>query len=150
MTDPMLKNILERAIQSEEHSYNLYTHLAGRVERPETKKLLEGLAEQELRHKEMLESVDLRELTSLEPAKIEDQKLAEFLEPTPIDSNASIQDIVLFAMKKEQSAYEFYQRMSEFSPSASVKGLFERLAEEELKHKNNLETLYEEMFMREN
>ena len=150
MTDSMLKNILERAIQSEEHSYNLYTHLAGRVERPEAKKLLAGLAEQELKHKELLLSLDLGKAAAFKATKLEGEGLAELMDSAPIDPKASVQDIMLFAIKKEQSACEFYRRMSEFSPNASVKGLFERLAGEELKHKGGLETFYEDMFMREN
>lgn len=150
MTDPMLKNILERAIQSEEHSYNLYSNLSTRVERPETRKLLEGLAAQELEHKRLLEGVDLEAGGPVEAPKIPDEKtLADFLEPTPIDASATVQDVILFAIRKEQSAYEFYKRMSEYAPKAPVKKLFDKLTGEELKHKNNLEDLYEEMFMRE-
>ena len=150
MTDPILKNILERAIQSEEHSYTVYSHLATKVEKPETRKLLEGLAEQELRHKEMLESFEVDKIDSFEVPNVEDRKLTDFMEPTPLDPNATIQDVMLFAIKKEQSAYEFYQRMSEFAPSDDVKGLFDKLAGEEIAHKHSLESIYEDMFMREN
>jgi rubrerythrin len=146
----MLKNILERAIQSEEHSYKLYSHLATRVEKPETKKLLEGLAEQEVQHKKLLEGIDLEAGYEAEPSKAPDDKtLSDFLEPSPIDANATIQDVILFAIKKEQSAYEFYKQMTEYAPNATVKALFEKLTGEESKHKENLEGLYEEMFMRE-
>ncbi len=150
MTDSMLKNILERAIQSEEHSYQIYNHLAGKVEKPETKKLLEGLAQQELGHKKLLEMFDPTRVEPMESVDMQDKTLTEFMEPAPLDTNASIQDVMLFAIKKEKSAYEFYQRMSEFSPSAEAKGLFDKLAGEELKHKTNLENLYEDMFMAEN
>lgn len=150
MTDPTLKNILERAIQSEEHSYTLYSHLATKVERPETRKLLEGLAEQELKHKEMLESFEAGKVESFGVAGLEDQKLTDFMEPAPLDPSATVQDVMLFAIKKEQSAYEFYQRMSEFAPAGDVKGLFDRLAGEELAHKHSLESVYEDMFMRDN
>lgn len=150
MTDSMLENILRRAIQSEEHSYSIYMHLAGKVDRPESKKLLEGLAQQEMGHKQMLESFDPAEAAKIETVKIEDLKLTEFLDSAPLDTSATVQDVMLFAMKKEQSAHEFYARMSEFSQSAEVKGLFDRLSSEELKHKTSLETLYEDMFMREN
>jgi rubrerythrin len=150
MTNPTLHNILERAIQSEEHSYTLYSHLAAKVERPEAKKLLEGLAEQELRHKEMLQSFEIGDMESAEPPKLDDQNLTDFMEPTPIDPSATVQDVMLFAIKKEQSAYEFYTRMSEFAPSGDVKGLFDKLAREEIAHKHSLESIYEDMFMREN
>lgn len=150
MTDSMLKNILERAIQSEEHSYSVYSHLATKVERPEAKKLLEGLAEQELRHKEMLEAFDVGKVESFKTPDVKDQKLTDFMEPTPIDPNATVQDVMLFAIKKEQSAYEFYQRMSEFAPGGDAKGLFDKLAGEEIAHKHSLESIYEDMFMREN
>jgi rubrerythrin len=150
MTDLTLKNILERAIQSEEHSYSLYSHLATKVERPEVRKLLEGLAEQELRHKEMLESFEVGGNESIEGADIKDQKLTDFMEPAPVDPSATVQDVMLFAIKKEQSAYEFYQRMGEFAPRDDIKGLFDKLAGEEIGHKHSLESVYEEMFMREN
>ena len=150
MTDSKLKNILERAIQSEEHSYQIYKHLAGKVEKPESKKLLEGLAQQELGHKRLLEMFDPTRVEPIESADIQDLKLTEFMEPAPLDTNASVQDVMLFAIRKEKSAHEFYQRMSEFSPGAEAKGLFDRLAGEELKHKTNLENLYEDMFMAEN
>lgn len=150
MTEPMLKNILERAIQSEEHSYQLYSNLSQRVERPETKRLLESLAAQELKHKELLEGVDLESVESAEGTKIpEERTLSDFLEPTPIDAKSTIQDVILFAIRKEQSAHEFYKRMTEYAPTPEAKGLFERLTGEEMKHKENLENLYEEMFMRE-
>jgi rubrerythrin len=150
MTDPMLKNVLERAIQSEENSYRLYSQLSQRVERPETKKLLQGLAAQELGHKKLLEGVDLESIGTAKPVKLPEEKtLSDFLEPTPISADSTIQDVILFAIRKEQSAYEFYKRMSEYAPTAQIKALFERLTGEELKHKENLESLYEEMFMRE-
>ncbi len=150
MTNPMLEKVLERAIQSEEHSYEIYTHLAKTVERPETRKLLEGLAEQELAHKKMLESFDPAQAGTIDSAKIEDPKLSELLEPTALDPDATVQDVMLFAMKKEQSAHEFYRRMSEFSPNQPVKAMFDTLAAEELKHKTGLEKIYEDMFMPEN
>lgn len=150
MTDSALKDILDRAIQSEEHSYTLYSHLATKVEKPETRKLLTGLAEQELKHKEMLEAFDVSKAGSFQPPGIEDKNLTDFMEPTAIDPDATVQDVMLFAIKKEQSAYEFYQRMSEFAPSGEMKGLFDKLAGEEIAHKHGLENLYEDMFMREN
>jgi rubrerythrin len=150
MTDSMLEGILERAIRSEESSYKLYTDLAARVEKTETRKLLEGLASQELTHKKLLEDFDLTQLKAVEPARIEEHKLSDFLEPTPLDRDATVQDVMLFAMRKEQSAYEFYSHLGEFSPSDAVKALFDRLAREELKHKTDLEAIYEDMFMREN
>jgi rubrerythrin len=150
MTDSMLKGILERAIQSEESSYRLYTDLAARVERSETRKLLDGLAQQELTHKKLLEDFDVTQLKTVEPGKIEEHKLSDFLDATPLDRDATVQDVMLFAMRKEQSAYEFYRHLGEFSPGDSVRALFDRLAREELKHKTDLEAVYEDMFMREN
>lgn len=150
MTDSMLKGILQRAILSEENSYNLYTDLAARVEKAETRKLLQGLASQELTHKKLLEDLDLAQLERAEPTKIEEHKLSDFLEPTPLDRDATVQDVMLFAIRKEQSAFEFYHHLGDFSPNAAVKALFDRLAKEESKHKADLEALYEDMFMREN
>jgi rubrerythrin len=56
---------------------------------------------------------------------------------------------MIHAMKREQSAYEFYNDMAKVVTSIEVKNLFEDLAAEELDHKGRIETEYDDVIYKE-
>ena len=60
-----------------------------------------------------------------------------------------LQDSLIVAMKREQHAVEFYSRMMSVLLDEEAKLLCERLVHEELKHKQRLEILYDDLFYRE-
>ncbi|MCK5223120.1 MAG: rubrerythrin, partial [Candidatus Aminicenantes bacterium] len=60
------------------------------------------------------------------------------------------QDIITIAMKREEAAYRLYTQMSESISEPKIKKLFEKLAEEELKHKLHFEKIYDDEFFNEN
>jgi rubrerythrin len=52
-------------------------------------------------------------------------------------------------MKREESAYNFYNDMSKVVTSTEIKNLFEELAAEELDHKVRIETEYDDVIYKE-
>ena len=62
---------------------------------------------------------------------------------------AGLQDTLIFAMKREQQAVEFYSNMMSVVKDKAAKQLCQKLVTEELKHKLKLETLYDDMFYTE-
>ncbi len=52
-----------------------------------------------------------------------------------------------YTMKMEQSAYDLYKGLHANYMDTELEGLFARLAQEELRHKEILEEQYEEHFM---
>jgi rubrerythrin len=61
-----------------------------------------------------------------------------------LEPNAGYQDILLFAAKREKAAHDFYRTMAELVDDALIHNIFQMLANEEMKHKNRLERMYED------
>jgi len=152
--DTALERILDQAIRFEEDAYQFYTKAKAMVKRSHIKGTLQDLAKQEVKHKQRLQA--LREgntetiIAMPRQGKIEDLKLAEYLVPRPLDENASFQDVLIVAMQREKSSHDFYSTMAGIAEGAEAKSLFQFLAEEELVHKNKIESLYDEVLYKDN
>jgi rubrerythrin len=61
-----------------------------------------------------------------------------------IGPDSSPRDIMVFAIKKEQEAYDIYHMLLVNYAGTELEELFSQLATEELKHKETLEREYEQ------
>ena len=151
--DTALERILNQAIHFEEDSCQFYTKAMPMVKRPHIKDVLQELANQEVKHKQRLQSLlegNTEAIIALpSQAKIEDLKLAEYLVAKPLDEQASFQDVLIVAMQREKSSHDFYATMAGIAEGAEAKQLFEFLAQEELTHKNKVESLYDEVLYKD-
>jgi rubrerythrin len=82
--------------------------------------------------------------------QIQDLKLAEYLVSPTLGADATFQDVLVVAMHREKSSHEFYSTMATLADDATAKELFEFLAQEELLHKNKVESLYDEVIYQDN
>jgi rubrerythrin len=148
MTDKetALEQILRQAIRFEEDAYDFYTGAVGMVKRPHIREALQDMAAEELKHKDRDTA---RIVSASKMDKIGDLKLAEYLVPRPLDVDATLQDVLIVAMHREKSSHEFYSTRAEIADEQAPKSLFEFLAQQELMHKNKVETLYDEVVYRE-
>ena len=69
--------------------------------------------------------------------------ISEYLTGGDTLENVGLQDVLIFAMKREQQAVEFYSKLMGVVRNEAAKHLCERLVHEELKHKLRLETFYD-------
>lgn len=149
-----LEQILDQAIRFEEDAFQFYTKATAMVKRSHIKGTLQDLAKQEVKHKQKLQA--LREgnteaiIAVPRQGKIVDLKLAEYLVSRPLDENATFQDVLIVAMQREKSSHDFYSTMAGIAEGAEAKSLFQFLAEEELGHKNKIESLYDEVLYKDN
>ncbi len=72
--------------------------------------------------------------------------ISEYLTGGDTLEGAGLQDLLVFAMKREQQAVEFYSQMMGVMRDETAKRLCERLVHEELKHKLRLEQFYDKLF----
>lgn len=149
-----LEEILRQAIRFEEESYALYTHAIQISTAADAQAMLEDLAAQELGHKQKLQRLQAQGVANLVPVvrttEARDLKLAEVLQaPSELDAEADLQDVLLVAMQREKSTREFYLKLGQLTAEGPVRNLFDFLAEEELKHKQRVESLYEQLVYRE-
>jgi rubrerythrin len=152
--DTMIAQILERAIRFEEQAYDFYMGALDMVKQPHIRDVLSDMGAEEIKHKNKLQALldgDVETLISVQQrGKVEDLRLAEYLVAPPLGADATFQDVLVVAMKREKSSHEFYSTMATVAGNEQAKDLFEFLAQEELVHKNKIETLYDEVVYQDN
>ncbi|OGP55626.1 MAG: hypothetical protein A2Y65_00470 [Deltaproteobacteria bacterium RBG_13_52_11] len=144
-----LQDVLTFAIRREDDAQKLYLMFRAMVKDPGAKALLQDLANYELGHKKLLENVlKVGKVGRIGgKGKIADLHLSDYMVAEDINHDSSPQDVMLFAIKKEQEAYSIYHMLLGNYVGTELEELFSRLAQEELGHKETLEREYEEHFM---
>lgn len=146
-----LHELFENAIYKEIASEALYAAGQGKTADPGAKALMKELAAEEHNHSEILKGLRDKGTGRLTwyPQKVPDLKISDYLVSGDTLEGAGLQDTLIFAMKREQQAVEFYSGMMGMLRSAVAKRLARKLAVEELKHKLKLEMLYDDLFYKE-
>jgi rubrerythrin len=134
----------------EQESFEFYKNAVEIVKDAGARQLIDELAKEELSHKKRLENFKPGDLKDYEMKKIRDLRISDFLVEEDITEKTGFQGVLIKAMKKEQKAYEFFTGMIGAIEDKEVKKLFEILANEELDHKNRLETYYDDVVYSEN
>ena len=147
-----VSELLDTALYKEIAAQAFYTAGQSKTQDPGAKTLMKELAEAELQHSQWLKELKEKGITELDwhQEKVPDLMLSEYLIGGDTLEGATIQDVLLFAMKREHQAIEFYSKMATAIKNETAKQLCERLTHEELKHKLKLEIFYNDMlFSRE-
>ncbi len=150
-----LDMVINRALNIEEQSYNLYTSAIDKVETQEAKAFLKELADWELEHKaKLLAIVDNPEKMkefSRDMPKVQDLKIVDYLEDVTLTdvSDYGYQKLLIYVGKREQETYEYYDDLAEKLGDSNVGMFFARLASEELIHKNKIEKEYDQYVLQE-
>jgi rubrerythrin len=147
MRDTMRK-ALDFAIAKEREAEAFYKEWAQKVKDPAVHALFAELAGVEYGHVQMLLRVTPDEMVSRRPSAESSLDLSEFLVDVEAAASLSLQEAMIIAMKREETAVKLYSRLAEFGGEA--RALFEALAREEQRHKGKLEGQYDEQMLAEN
>lgn len=142
-----LEHVLTTAIKMEEEGRDFYRQAEARVKDHMGKKMFASLANDEVRHKRLLEALmskvtpDAKDLDIPLPKErlksvFADAKgqMEKGIPPTADDIKA-----LEFAMGKETESYDMYKNAANDSSEPKVKAVFERMAMEENQHYEILE-----------
>lgn len=144
-----LQEIIKQAAQQEDIAYKFYMDSLKYAKDAASKVWIKELAEEELKHKEMLQNFDVSKIKKFKPAKIQDLHITEYLVDKDVTKIKDFQDVLIVAMKKEQKSYNFYVSLAQSADSQDMKKLCRILAQEELKHKHKLELYYDDIIFKE-
>lgn len=141
-----VERILKKAIQRERESQHLYRRLGHKVKDKAAKDALRQLVSEEMEHEDVLRKYLAGKLEggALSKSQVLDYKIAEYFEQPKITPEMRLKDIFLLAANREKASHEFYLSLAALHPKGEVKRLLERLASEELGHKQKMEFLYTE------
>jgi rubrerythrin len=149
-----LRAILEAAVKMEEQSHTLYTFAQKKVDSDSSREFLKELAGEELKHKQKLLTIieDREKISELGSGagKIRNLKIVDSMKDVALDRDADYQKILIYAAKREKATHDYYDSLARGMASTDLGSLLSKLAEEELNHKNRLETEYDESILREN
>ncbi len=143
---------LEKAIEMETNSFQVYKEAYLRSKDRRAKDLLRDLALDELRHKYTLEKAFFEETAALHEAGYKQGPSMKFdllLEEKPLSEQPDEQDVFIYSIHEEKRAVDFYKNMSQQCAGAPMEQMFGRLAEDEEGHLTRLEELYESLYMKE-
>ena len=142
MTPEEYKGIISEAINNEVEAYTFYQTVSEKVTDANLKTLFGELAGEEKGHREYLQKLLSRDITSLGFSSTKDYKVGDSI-PTPaLTPDMKPVDGLVVAIKKELAAMQMYTQLANNSDDAEVKKLFTDLATMERGHKTRLEDIY--------
>ena len=146
-----LRDFIDLAIDQEVQAAKLYRDTAAKALNRDQREFLEHLAlvesglEKKLKDFKKGDSIGFTQLDT-----VVDLKLSDFLIEVEIGPASSIQDILIYAMKKEQKSFELYDLLAGIEFDPDIKKFFASLGAEEKSHKYDFEKQYDAMVLREN
>jgi len=138
------EEIMDFAIEKEKEAAAFYEE-ASKVEKfSGAKETLESFAQEERKHRRMLENFSKENVEHYTIEKIPDLKRSDYLVDIEYEPGMAYPDLLRLAMKREEKSLKFYTDFSEGAITEDHKKLFQVLAQEEAKHKLRLETLLDD------
>jgi len=140
-----LREILETASEFERSARDFYRELAPRVSK-RIRDLVTELADEEQRHYELFNELMAgsieTELAKRISTPVSDSRFSDGVHLPELGENPDDQAILQFALGREQTAMEQYSKLAEQCEPGAIRDLFSYLADEETKHKLELEKSY--------
>jgi len=141
-----IDDIVDYAIEKEIEAAIFYEEAARNIELAGASQVLKGYAAEERKHEQILR--DLKEnkakITQYKFEKIQDIKRSDFLVEMTYRSDMNYEELIRLAMKREEKANKLYLTLVQSTDDDEHAQFFQMLAQEELKHKNSLEKLYDD------
>ena len=136
--------ILKKAAKKKNESYLFYTNVAKCVKDAHSRAVLNKFAKGELKHEQTIKDFNLN---GLKKQKIEIEEtsrpwISEYHTGTSLSDYSDFEDVLLYASKRAKTAFEFYSNMSRLVNNSNLKKLFVWLAQEESKHKEDIEAFF--------
>lgn len=141
-----LGEILEVATSFEKAAFDFYSNLAPKVGK-HIRYLVEELAAEERHHYELFRAlannpgIEAQIRGELE-TPVEDHRFSDYIQLPDLGDNPDDQSILQYALGREDAAMKQYRELALTAQPGPARDLFQFLANEETKHKRELEKLY--------
>jgi len=143
---------IEMAVQMEDAGFRHYLKALRIVKDKAAKEILRDAALDELEHKHQLEKALIEGEVAGEgmDRPVPTMNLDYVLGKKELGPKADAREALAFAIHLEKGSLDFYRRMSQGCAGAPMAKLFDRIYNDESRHLQELEDLYEEHFLTEN
>ena len=142
-----MDEIVEMCIEQEQQAIDLYTMARDQAKDASARQKFQELVDMETVHKVSLQNFEVEAYIELPPA---DLKVTDYLMEPTLNDNLTTQEILIIAAKREGKTAKMYQDLADhFTMDKKLNTFFQMMADEELRHKHDLETEYENEFLQE-
>lgn len=145
-----LDEVISYAVKLEETAYQLYKNAATVSTSIAAKKLFEEMAAEEAGHKVVFGKMNVEKAEEYKKITIPDMKISKYLVEVPLKPNMTYQEILTYAIKAEENAYQMYTVAADEASDPKLKKVLTVFADVEKGHKIKVERLYDEHVLTEN
>lgn len=141
-----VNDIVDYAIEKEIEAAEFYEKAAETIELVGARGVLKEYAAEERKHEQILRDLKANKarIEAYQFEKIQDIRRSDFLVEMTYRPDMNYEDLMRLAMKREEKANQLYLTLAKATDSEEHARFFTMLAQEELKHKNSLEKLYDD------
>jgi rubrerythrin len=143
-------DIIAFAVRREIEAAEGYARIAAKATTPGLRELADDLRRQEESHRHLLEGLTAGAIRGLGTSSVPDLRIVDALADEKISGDMSIQDMLIFAAKKEARAIDLYESLVRRAGGSGSERVFLFLAGQEREHKLKIETEYEKQVLQEN
>lgn len=147
MSFSSIREIIQFAINKEKNAQTFYRSAASLSQYPGIATLFLELAEEEEKHQKLLEELPDPSTLPESSKAVLDLKISDYLMDLTFQKDMKYQEVMILAMKNEEKSLKFYQAWESRVQDPDQKKLFGFMADEEAKHKYQLESLYDEKIL---
>lgn len=144
-----LEQVIQFAIEREDTAYKLYKRAAELSSTIPARKIFEALAEEEATHKEVFSKIDADKVEHHKLCTIPEKTIATYLADVEFSPDLSYNQILQFALKTEENAYQLYKAAAGMTDDERLQKVLMTFADVELGHRRRLEEIYEEKVLTE-
>ncbi len=144
MTISEYNEILDFAVAREQEAVKFYHDLQQESKFLAQLDMLKDLEDMEMGHIVVIENIRRKGVSEADIPKVQNLKISEYLSDEVDNLDLTYQNILIKAMKREESSFKLYSEMSVKFPDSEISTLFRKLASDEAKHKLLFEKLYDD------
>jgi rubrerythrin len=144
-----LDDVIKFAVEREETAYQLYKRAAELSTSIASRKMFEELAEEEATHKDVFSKIDVEKAEQHKLCTLPESSIAKYLADIPFRADLTYSEILAFALKTEENAYQLYKAAAGMTDDPKLQKVLMNLADVELGHRRRLEVIYEERVLTE-
>ncbi len=144
-----LEEVIKFAIEREDTAFRLYKRAAELSSTIPARKMFEELAEEEATHKDVFSTISIEKAGQHKMCSIPEKSIASYLADVEFRSDLTYNEILAYALKGEENAYQLYKAAAGMANDEHLKKVLMTFADVELGHRRRLEAIYEERALTE-
>ena len=144
-----LEDVIKFAIDREDTAYKLYKRAAELSTGIASKKMFEELAQEEATHRDVFTRIDEGKTENHKLCTLPETSIAKYLADVPFRDNLTYSEILAYALKTEENAYQLYKTAAGMTDDPQLQKVLMNFADVELGHRRRIEAIYEERVLTE-